>query len=181
MQPQQHSRIDVADLKAQIMRKIGPERSKRYFYYLNRLLSQKLSKVEFDRLCIRVLGKENLLVHNLFIRSILKNACHAKIPPPFNGVGPTESAVSVKNSPSIEDDHEQSHLVAPSQTLIVPVWSNGAVLPISPRKGRSAIRDRKLRDRPSHFGSNGKADSSSHQSKATEDSVMKTCSRVKNC
>ena len=174
MQPQQHSRIDVADLKTQIMRKIGPERSKRYFYYLNRLLSQKLSKVEFDRLCIRVLGKENLLMHNLFIRSILKNACHAKIPPPFNDVGPTESAVPGKNSPSIEDDHEQSHLVVPNQALIVPVWSNGAVLPISPRKGRSAIRDRKLRDRPSHLGPNGKADSASHQSKATEDSVMKT-------
>ncbi|XP_057467790.1 uncharacterized protein LOC130757140 [Actinidia eriantha] len=174
MQPQQHSRIDVADLKAQIMKKIGPERSKRYFYYLNRLLSQKLSKVEFDRLCFRVLGREVLPVHNLFIRSILKNACHAKIPPPFNDVGPKESAVSGKNCPSIADDHEQSHLVVPCQTPIVPVWSSGAVLPISPRKGRSVIRDRKLRDRPSHLGPNGKADRASHQSKATEDSVTKT-------
>ncbi|KAA8525780.1 hypothetical protein F0562_007635 [Nyssa sinensis] len=175
MQPQQNSRIDVGDLKVQIVKKIGPERSKRYFFYLNRLLSQKLSKGEFDRLCFRVLGRENLPFHNQFVRSILKNACHAKTLPPVHDVGPTKSAaVAGKNSPSAEDGHEQSVLVVPNQMPSAPIRSNGVVLPISPRKGKSAIRDRKLRDRPSPLGPNGKADSVSHQSMATEDHGMKT-------
>ena len=147
MQPQQSSRIDVAELKAQIVKKLGADRARWYFYYLNRLLSQKLSKSEFDKLCSRVLGRENLLLHNQFIRSILKNAFHAKTPPPFNDVGPTNS--------SVEDGHEQSRAVTANQTPNSPIWSNGAV---PSRKGRPVIRDRKPRDRPSPLGPNGKVD-----------------------
>ncbi|KAL6985085.1 hypothetical protein U1Q18_018463 [Sarracenia purpurea var. burkii] len=173
MQPQQSSRIDVADLKAQIVKKLGPERSKRYFYYVNGLLSQKLRKVEFDRLCFRVLGRENVPVHNLFVRSILKNACLAKTRPPVHDVGITKSAGSGKSS-TIGDGHEQSRLVVPNQTPSALIWSNGIVLPMPSRKGRSAIRDRKLRDRPSPLGPNGKTDNASHQSTpAEEDSDMK--------
>ncbi|XP_052209434.1 uncharacterized protein LOC127812908 [Diospyros lotus] len=172
---QQNSRIDVADLKAQIVKKIGPERSKRYFYYLNRLLSQKLSKAEFDRFCFRVLGRENLPLHNQFIRSILNNACHANSPPPVHEVGPTKSAViSGKSSPTVEYGREQSGLVVPNQTPGTPIWPNGVVLPLSPRKGRSAIRDRKLRDRPSPLGPNGKPDAASHQSTPIEEGIIKT-------
>ncbi|XP_059662957.1 uncharacterized protein LOC132308765 [Cornus florida] len=174
MQPQQKSRIDVAELKAQIVKKIGMERSRRYFYYLNRLLSQKLSKGEFDKLCFRLLGKENLPLHNQFIRSILKNACQAKTPPPIHVVGPTTSAVGAGKFSPAEDGHEQSDSVVLNHTPSIPVWSNGVVLPVSPRKGRSAIRDRKFKDRPSPLGPNKKADSVSHQSMATEDSGMKT-------
>uniref|UniRef100_A0A5B7BR00 Transcriptional coactivator Hfi1/Transcriptional adapter 1 n=1 Tax=Davidia involucrata TaxID=16924 RepID=A0A5B7BR00_DAVIN len=169
MQPQQNSRIDVADLKAQIVKKIGPERLKRYFYYLNRLLSKKLSKGEFDRLCFRVLGRENLPLHNQFVCSILKNACDAKTPPPVHD--PTKSAG--KSSPA-EVVHEQSGSVVPNQTPSAQIWSNGVVMPMSPPKGRSAIRDWKLRDRPSPLGPNGKSDSVSHQSMATEDCGVKT-------
>lgn len=82
MQPQQGSRIDLAELKAQIVKKIGAERSKKYFYSLNRFLSQKLSKSQFDQSCLRLLGRENLPLHNQLICSILKNACQAKMPPP---------------------------------------------------------------------------------------------------
>lgn len=158
MQPQQRSsRIDVAELKAQIVKRIGAEKSKRYFYYLNRLLSQKLSKSEFDKLCNRVLGRDNLPLHNQLIVSILKNACNAKTPPPVNEAGPAKSA--------IQDGH--------AQIPNAPVRSNGVVLPMSPRKFRSGIRDRKLRDRPSPLGPNGKVDSASHQSTATDDSGSK--------
>ncbi|XP_059642910.1 uncharacterized protein LOC132284802 [Cornus florida] len=174
MQPHQNSRIDVAELKAQIVKKIGPERSKRYFYYLNRLLSQKLSKGEFDRLCLRVLGRENLPLHNHFIRSILKNACHAKTPPLVHEVGPTKPVVVAGKSSFKEDGQEQSGSVVPNQSPRTPTWSNGVVLPMSPRKGRSAIHNRKLRDRPSPLGPNGKADGASHQSTAAEDSGLKT-------
>ncbi|KAK9946770.1 hypothetical protein M0R45_012216 [Rubus argutus] len=169
MQPQQLSRIDLGDLRAQLVKRIGAERSKRYFYFLNKLLSQKLSKKEFDKLCHRVLGSENLPLHNHFILSILKNACQAKIPPPVHSPGPTKPGVQAANSsPSREDGHEQSGNLFQN----VPVWSNG-VLPVSPRKGRSAIRERKLRDRPSPLGPNGKVDSVSHPSTGSEDGGSK--------
>ncbi|KAM7262693.1 hypothetical protein ACFE04_000376 [Oxalis oulophora] len=149
MHPQQSSRIDLGDLKSQLVKKIGPEKAKRYFYYFNRFLSQKLSKNEFDSLCVRTIGKENIRLHNQLIRSILKNACQAKTPPE---VGPT------KSSP-IEDAqwHEQSGSLVPNQNQNVPAWSNG-VLPVSPRKIRSRIPDRKFRDRPSPLGPNGKVE-----------------------
>ncbi|GMJ14211.1 hypothetical protein like AT2G24530 [Hibiscus trionum] len=79
----QHSRVDLIELKARLMKRLGPERSKRYFHYLNKLLSLKLSKVEFNKVCFRILGRENVRLHNLLIRSILKNACNAKAPPPL--------------------------------------------------------------------------------------------------
>ncbi|CAB4266586.1 unnamed protein product [Prunus armeniaca] len=173
MQPQQFSRIDLGDLKAQIVKRIGAERSKRYFNYLNRLLSQKLSKKEFDKLCHRVLGSENLPLHNHFIRSILKNACQAKTPPPIHSSVPAKPAIQAANSsPSREDGQEQSGTLFPNQNQNVPVWQNG-VLPVSPRKGRSGMRDRKLRDRPSPLGPNGKVDSVSHQSTGSEDNGSK--------
>ncbi|KAL4368950.1 hypothetical protein GQ457_05G035490 [Hibiscus cannabinus] len=78
----QHSRVDLIELKARLMKRVGPERSKRYFHYLNKLLSLKLSKAEFNKVCFRILGRENVRLHNLLIRSILKNACNAEVPPP---------------------------------------------------------------------------------------------------
>lgn len=164
MQLQQSSRIDLVDLKTQVVKRLGVERSKLYFYYLDRFLSQKLNKVEFDKLCCRVLGRENLSLHNQLIRSILKNAFQAKIPPPSICQDPQSSLRR-------EDGHEQSLSVIPNQNPNVSVWSNG-VLPLSPRKVRSGIRDRKFKDRPSPLGPNGKVDCLSH-SAGTEESGRK--------
>ncbi|XP_039049573.1 uncharacterized protein LOC120190594 [Hibiscus syriacus] len=80
--PNQHPRINLIELKAQLIQRFGPERSKQYFHFLNKLLSLKLSKVEFNKVCFLVLGRENVRLHNLLICSILKNACNAKVPPP---------------------------------------------------------------------------------------------------
>uniref|UniRef100_A0A7N0V460 Transcriptional coactivator Hfi1/Transcriptional adapter 1 n=1 Tax=Kalanchoe fedtschenkoi TaxID=63787 RepID=A0A7N0V460_KALFE len=156
-QQQQSSRIDLADMKSQIVKRIGTERSRRYFYYLSRLLTQKLSKNEFDKLCMRVIGKENLSLHNGLIRSILKNACDGKLPPASYEAGPAAKS-------AIDDDHKQSGYAGLVQT--VP-WSNGVV---SPRKGRSGIRDRKLKDRPGLLGSNGAMDNASHLAYSKRDS-----------
>lgn len=173
MQPQQYSRIDLADLKAQLVKRIGAEKSKRYFYYLNKLLSQKLSKKDFDKFCCRELGSENISLHNQFIRSILKNACQAKSPPPIHASGPPKLGVQAANSsPSREDGHEQVGAGFSSQNQNVPIWSNG-VLPMSPRKIRSGIRDRKLKDRPSPLGPNGKVDSVLHPYMGLEESGSK--------
>ncbi|KAK8660534.1 hypothetical protein V6N13_051458 [Hibiscus sabdariffa] len=164
MQLQQGSRIDLAELKAQLVKKIGSDMSKRYFYNVTRFLSSKLSKTEFDKSCLRILGRENLPLHNQLIRSILKNACLAKAPPPVHEAPPVKSLVqTVKSSPAREDGHQQmgSH---PN----TGIWSNG-VLPVSsPQKVRSGIRDRKLRDRLSPLGPNGKI-IVSHQSVGKED------------
>ncbi|GAU15203.1 hypothetical protein TSUD_09410 [Trifolium subterraneum] len=171
MQPQQSSRIDLGELKIQIVKKIGPDKSKRYFYYLNRFLSQKLSKNEFDKLCFRLVGRENLPLHNHFIKSILKNACQAKTPPSVHPSGSSKSGAHVTNlSPGREDGHE--HSAASFQNHNASIWSNG-VLPVSPRKLRSGVRERKLKDRPSPLGPNGKVDSVGHQYTATEDSGSK--------
>ncbi|CAN1341466.1 hypothetical protein LINPERPRIM_LOCUS39175 [Linum perenne] len=125
MQPQHSSRIDLVELKTQIVKKIGAERSKKYFFNLNRFLSQRLSKSDFDKSCFRLLGRENLPLHNHLIRAILKNACLAKTPPPTYDVGPAKSLIQ---TPGKED------------------------------KIRSGMRERKLRDRPSPLGPNGKVD-----------------------
>uniref|UniRef100_A0A1D1Z8H2 Transcriptional adapter 1 n=1 Tax=Anthurium amnicola TaxID=1678845 RepID=A0A1D1Z8H2_9ARAE len=81
VQQRNFSRINIADLKLQIFKKLGRVRAERYFFYLKRLLSFKLSKCEFEKSCRATVGKENLALHNLFIQSILRNACLAHTPP----------------------------------------------------------------------------------------------------
>lgn len=172
MQPEKSSRMDTGELKIQLIKKVGPERFKKYFYFLNRFINQKLSKSDFDKSCYRILGRENLPLHNQIIRAILSNACTAKAPPPpVHDVGPAKLATVAGRSSTIPDNgHVQAVVPGHNHSAVAPIWSNGVVLPLSPRKVRSGMRDRKFKDRPSPLGPNGKADSTSHQSTATEDS-----------
>ncbi|KAK6795617.1 hypothetical protein RDI58_009071 [Solanum bulbocastanum] len=169
--PHQHSRINVAELKAQIVRKLGPERSKQYFYYLNRLLSLKISKVEYNKLCLRILGRENITLHNQFIRSILRNACSAKVPPPTHETDVSMPGAAVGTNEPLSDAYEQngSH-VSSSQASSQPGLSNGDILPLSPRKVRTGYRDRRTGDRCSALGQNGKTNFTFQQPTATESS-----------
>ncbi|XP_010447555.1 PREDICTED: uncharacterized protein LOC104730146 [Camelina sativa] len=158
MQRFQDPRIDLTELKVQIVKKIGVERSRRYFYYLGRFLSQKLTKSEFDKSCCRLLGRENLSLHNKLIRSILRNASLAKSPPPLHQTGhPNKSLVLGK-----EDGPEQSGYLIPNHKRNDPVWSNGVLA----AKVRSGICDK---DRPSPLGLNGKVESVLHQPLCRED------------
>ncbi|KAG5602131.1 hypothetical protein H5410_033501 [Solanum commersonii] len=155
--PHQHSRINLSELKAQIVKKLGPEGSKQYFHYLSRLLSLKISKAEFNKLCFRILGRENIPLHNQFIRSILRNACSAKVPPPINEGGIVKPGVAVGSKQPLDDAYDQNGVhVSSNQASGQPGLSNGAVLPLSPRKARTGYRDRKAGDRRSVLGSNGK-------------------------
>ncbi|KAG5618760.1 hypothetical protein H5410_018584 [Solanum commersonii] len=169
--PHQHSRINLVELKAQIVRKLGPERSKQYFYYLNRLLSLKISKVEFNKLCFRILGRENITLHNQFIRSILRNACSAKVPPPTHETDVSKPGAAVGSNELLSDAYEQngSH-VSSSQASSQPGLSNGDILPLSPRKVRTGYRDRRTGDRCSALGQNGKTNFTFQQPTATESS-----------
>lgn len=155
--PPQQSRINLSDLKSQIVKKLGPERSQHYFQHLNRLLSQKLSKSEFNKLCLSILGRENVALHNQLIRSILRNAYFSKVAPPVahnRNIGKAVSDAGSNLSP------------APMPS----VWSNGDILSPSPRKSRSGIR--RIKDRPTSLGPNTKVDASTHQSFVTSDEFV---------
>ncbi|EOA18912.1 hypothetical protein CARUB_v10007542mg [Capsella rubella] len=160
MQRPQDSRIDLAELKVHIVKKIGVERSRRYFYYLGRFLSQKLTKTEFDKSCCRLLGRDNLSLHNKLVRSILRNASLAKSPPPLHQNGlPDKSLVLGK-----EGGLDQSGSRIPNHNRNDPVWSNGVLA-----KVRSGTCDGTIRDRPSPLGPNGKVDILLHQPLCRED------------
>ncbi|KAL0332324.1 UNVERIFIED_CONTAM: hypothetical protein Scaly_2133900 [Sesamum calycinum] len=133
-------RIDTIELKHHIERRVGQQRAEKYFNLLNRYFSARLSKSEFDKHCIGLLGRENIPLHNGLIRAIIKNASIAKSPPPKDQKGQSSLNVKVPNG-------YQSSL----QTLCRDVF------PQSPRKGRTPIlRDRKCKDRPSPLGPHAK-------------------------
>ncbi|CAD5329633.1 unnamed protein product [Arabidopsis thaliana] len=148
MQRLQDPRIDLAELKVHIVKKVGVERSTRYFYYLGRFLSQKLTKSEFDKLCFRLLGRENLSLHNKLIRSILRNASLAKSPPSVHQSGhPGKSLVLGK-----EDGPEESRSLNPDHIRNDLALSNGVLAKVRP----GTCDDRTIRDKPCPLGSNGK-------------------------
>ncbi|PHT46042.1 hypothetical protein CQW23_15200 [Capsicum baccatum] len=169
--PHQHSRIDLSELKAQIVKKLGPEGSKQYFHYLSRLLSLKISKVEFDKLCFRILGRENVPLHNQFIRSILRNACSAKVPPPINEGGIVKPGVAVGSKEPLDVAYDQNGVhVSSNQASVQPGLSNGDVLTLSPRKARTGFRDRRAGDRCTVLGPNGKNNFAFQQATMVESS-----------
>ncbi|KAH6789921.1 hypothetical protein C2S53_008127 [Perilla frutescens var. hirtella] len=130
------TRVDTVELKDLIYRKIGHERAEKYFDQLKRFLSLKLSKVEFDKSCVQTIGRENVSLHNSLIRSIVQNACQARIPP--------RKARKVEGlNVKVANGYQRNCL----QSLY------GDAFPQSPRKCRSPVsRDRKFRDRPSPLG-----------------------------
>ncbi|PHT54813.1 hypothetical protein CQW23_03299 [Capsicum baccatum] len=126
-------RIDTYQLKLRIERKIGQQRAEKYFTALSKYLSLKLSKAEFEKFCIGLLGRDNICLHNALIRAIIKNACTAKTPPPKDGMMQASFHVKVPNG------YQRGTL----QSLCRDAF------PQSPRKGRTpTLRDRKFKDRP---------------------------------
>ncbi|KAL9158272.1 hypothetical protein ABFS82_08G056800 [Erythranthe guttata] len=67
-------RIDTIELKHRIEMGVGHKKSEKYFNLLNRYLNLQLSKSEFDKLCIVLLGRDNVSLHNKLVRAIIKNA-----------------------------------------------------------------------------------------------------------
>ncbi|KAL8099268.1 uncharacterized protein LOC141683317 [Apium graveolens] len=134
-------RIDTVELKVRIETKIGEEKAEKYFNLLDRYLRLQVSKSEFDRVCVELIGRQNICIHNELIRAIVSNARFSKTPPPKpvkrNGL------LSVKVPTGIEKSS--------SQSLCRDVF------PRSPKKGRTPnIRERKFKDRPSPLGPHGK-------------------------
>ncbi|XP_042972812.1 uncharacterized protein LOC122304617 isoform X1 [Carya illinoinensis] len=153
MPARQHfSRIDTFELKTRIERKVGRPKAEEYFDLLKRFLSLKISKSDFDKLCIDKIGRENVRLHNHLIRSIISNAFLSKTPPSKDHK--IEGSLTVR----VENGYQRSGIQSLCQDI-----------PQSPRKGRTPnIRDRKFRDRPSPLGPHGK-----NHSFACEDSIPK--------
>ncbi|XP_008792669.1 uncharacterized protein LOC103709216 [Phoenix dactylifera] len=123
----QFSRIDTMELKSQLFKKLGRQKAEKYFYNLKRLLHLKLSKLQFDKLCYSTIGKENVAIHNMFIRSILGNACLALGPP---------------SKETVTGNSRTSKLSSFRDTF-----------PTSPQRGRSiSTRDHRFSDRPKPLG-----------------------------
>ncbi|KAE9618664.1 hypothetical protein Lal_00047199 [Lupinus albus] len=145
MSKRNFARIDLAELKALIVRKVGYQKAEKYFNQLVKLFSSKINKTEFDKICIMTIGKENIQLHNQLIKGILMNTCLAKTPPQ-RGSSKTGSILREK-------------------------VSNGDVLPPSPRRrGSLPVRDHKFNTgRQNAAGPLGKP-----QSLASEELISKT-------
>ncbi|KAL8193693.1 hypothetical protein R6Q57_026385 [Mikania cordata] len=121
------ARIDTFELKVEIETRLGSQKSDKYFSLLTRYLSLKLGKSEFDKLCIYLIGRENIRLHNELIRSILRNAT----------VSPQKQ---VKHD-NFKDPNGGLQSICRD------------AFPHSPRKGRTPnLRERKFKDRPSPLG-----------------------------
>jgi histone H3/H4 len=122
----QHGRINLAEIKGRISKRLGPDRSNRYFTCLNQFLSKKITKQEFNKQCLSLFGHDNIQLHNNFIRSILKNSLLSKTPP-------------LQNSQNYLDKTPVKSL----GTNLPPSRCNGMR---SPRKVRTGSGERRVRD-----------------------------------
>ncbi|KAL2651140.1 hypothetical protein R1flu_019268 [Riccia fluitans] len=146
MPPAQKSvRISLLDYKSRFVKILGPGKETQYWQLLQCFLSYKLSKAELDNQVVSTIGKENVILHNQFLRAIYANAlCNEAPPPPPSFVHDLSKPVKgIRRKP----------LVASLSSEEPAVRSNGdGAIPSSPKKGRSAIRDRRAKDRPSPLG-----------------------------
>lgn len=90
-------RIDTIELKLQIEMRLGRQKTEQYFNLLSKFLSLKITKSDFDKLCIGLFGKESVTLHNGFIRAIIRNAHVSKSPPPKHENGKTSLNVKIPN------------------------------------------------------------------------------------
>ncbi|PIN15271.1 hypothetical protein CDL12_12077 [Handroanthus impetiginosus] len=143
------TRVDMLELKDLIYQKIGHQRAEKYFDQLKRFFSLKLSKIDFEKNCIQTIGRENIFLHNKLIRSIIRNASNAKVPP--------QKARKVEGlNVKVANGYPRNYL----QSLY------GDAFPQSPRKCRSPV-NRKFRDRQSPLGPLGKSPSTTCEETVT--------------
>uniref|UniRef100_A0A1J3GAA8 Transcriptional regulator of RNA polII, SAGA, subunit n=1 Tax=Noccaea caerulescens TaxID=107243 RepID=A0A1J3GAA8_NOCCA len=140
---QASSRLDTLQIRSHIFREIGHQRAESYFEQLGRFFASKITKSEFDKFCIKTIGRQNIPLHNRLIRSIIKNASVAKSPPLRN---------QKKGGSFVRFGNGKP--------------KNNQIQPLSPSTRK--CRSRKLRDRPSPLGPLGKP-----QSLTTTESMSK--------
>lgn len=80
-QQQHRARINLHDVKAQMVKRIGTRRANQYFNHFRSFISSRIGKKELDKLVLLTIGKENVALHNQLVRAVFHNAIHAEIPP----------------------------------------------------------------------------------------------------
>ncbi|KAK9109678.1 hypothetical protein Sjap_017738 [Stephania japonica] len=139
------NRIDTLELKALIFKKLGHQKAEKYFYLLTKFLSLKIKRTDFERVCIGIIGRENLPHHNRLIQSIVKNACVAKTLP-FRGS-------RVEGSKDAKMGNGGNQRSSPQSV-------GKDMSPLYPCQGRSSnLKKRKLGDISSPIDSSGKTQS----------------------
>ncbi|GAB2231782.1 hypothetical protein Drorol1_Dr00010794 [Drosera rotundifolia] len=135
------ARIDIFEMRAILGRKLGARRADKYFQILNEFFSSKISKSEFDRLCIATIGRENRLLHNTMLQSVFKNASQSKTPPPrWRKI--YENSVS---GGKVANGYQRTCLQSFCRDALPP----------SPRRGRTPGRGG-FKEKPSPLGPHGK-------------------------
>jgi hypothetical protein len=148
---QQNGRIDVRELKSQMEKRLGLDRSGRYFSYMNRYMSQRLSKPDFDKLCLLTVGRENLRLHNRLIYSILYNAYQAKCPPPPDAGRPV--AASTKH-------------VSQATQVFGTCNGDARLLQVPGSRPMGAAQGHPLKDQMNSMAPNGRAGAASNHTQA---------------
>ena len=80
--PQRASRVNLQDFKARMVKILGQAKERQYSSLLSSFLSYRLSKEELDRLVPSTIGKENVVLHNDYVRAIINNVICGEPPPP---------------------------------------------------------------------------------------------------
>jgi hypothetical protein len=79
---QRGPRVSLHEVKARMVKVLGQQKEQQYSTLLSRYLLARLSKAELDRLVPSTIGKENLGLHNNYVRAIIRNVTCAEPPPP---------------------------------------------------------------------------------------------------
>ena len=79
--PKQQSRINIQDLKAQMVRRIGPKRADQYFTHFKCYINVRFKKRELDKLVKITIGRENISLHNQIVKAVLNNATRSEAAP----------------------------------------------------------------------------------------------------
>ncbi|KAL3695643.1 hypothetical protein R1sor_009719 [Riccia sorocarpa] len=164
---QKSMRISLHD-QIRFLKILGPAKETRYWQLLQSFLNYKLSKAELDNQVVSTIGKENVALHNQFLRAIYANALGSEAPPPppsfvhdtskpVKGVGRKPLVSSLSNEPTV------------SGLLVSAVRPNAdGAIPSSPNKGRSTVRDRKVKERPSPLGFSHRTEAATYQGRGAD-------------
>jgi hypothetical protein len=79
---QRAARVNLHDFKARMVKILGQQKERQYSSLLSSFLSYRLSKAELDRLVPNAIGKENVGLHNEYVRAIIHNVVCGEPPPP---------------------------------------------------------------------------------------------------